>query len=133
MIFILQRWRTTEFVCTGVHFKTFTERKSLIKVLMFYVLVDEVWVHFAHRRAHPKLPPTKNNRKHARTHTKAQHLFANCLVRKNTGFSSLGGHNQQGLLCRVLGSAVLVAVGGVRPRNYDDNDGSGGDWRRITS
>ena len=85
------------------------KRKTQINI---YVLKDEVWVHFAHRRAHPKSPPPKNNRKHARTHTEHQHLFANFLAQKNTVFSSLSGHKQQRLLCRVFGFGGIGCVGG---------------------
>ena len=78
------------------------------------VLVDEVWVHSAHRRAQPKSPPPKNNRKNERTHTEHQHLFDIFLAIKNTGFWSLSGHKQQRLLCLVFGFGGIGCGGGGR-------------------
>ena len=95
------------------------------------MLVDEVWVHFSHRRAHTKFPPPKNNIKHP--HAPNTNIILLMFLAKKNRISSLSGHKQQLLLCRVLGSAALVASGGMRPRHYNANGGRGGDRRRSTS
>ena len=48
-------------------------------------------------------------------------------------FRATAAIKQQRLLCQILGRAAFIAARGRRPRHYDANVGSGGDWRRRTS
>ena len=55
------------------------------------------------------------------------------LAINNTGFLINSGHKIAAAIVSDLGGAAFVAVGGMRLRHYDTNDGGVGEgWRRTS-